>query len=74
MADLGLMSEVDLQGQASRCGADLLVDGILSRLPREPRRGRTPPSAGARGAPAIAGGARDARPVPPGVGRGRAGA
>ena len=38
LADLGLLSEVACKGQATRCGAGLLIDGILSRLPKEARR------------------------------------
>ncbi len=38
VADLGLLSEVTCKGAARRCRANLLVDGILSRLPTEARR------------------------------------
>lgn len=38
IADLGLLSDVTCKGQAKRCEAKLLVDGILSRLPKERRR------------------------------------
>jgi len=38
VADLGLLSEVTCKGPATRCSANLLVDGILSRLPKEARR------------------------------------
>ena len=38
VADVGLLSEVTCKGPATRCGASLLVDGILSRLPKEARR------------------------------------
>ena len=38
VADLGLLSEVTCQGQATGCEANLLVDGTLSRLPKEARR------------------------------------
>ncbi len=38
MADLGLLSEVTCKRRATRCRAGLLIDGILSRLPKEARR------------------------------------
>ncbi len=38
---LGLLSDVECRGPARRCTADVLVDGVLSRLPAEPLlRGR----------------------------------
>ena len=38
VAGLGLLSDVACRGAATRCRADLLIDGVLSALPREPRR------------------------------------
>ncbi len=37
VGDLGLLSEVTCRGPATRCRANLLIDGILSLLPKEPR-------------------------------------
>lgn len=49
VADLGLLSEVTCKGPATRCKANLLVDGILSRLPKEARRRAPAPKGERRG-------------------------
>ena len=41
ISDLGLLSDVTCKGPATRCKAGLLVDGILSRLPKERQRFKT---------------------------------
>jgi len=38
VGSLGLLSDVTCRGPARRCTARLVVDGILARLPAEPRR------------------------------------
>ncbi len=38
LEDLGLLSDVECRGAARRCRTSLLVDGILSKLPRAGRR------------------------------------
>jgi len=47
--DLGLLSDVNCRGPARGCRADLLIDGRLSRLPREARRRPPPARKGAQG-------------------------
>ncbi len=36
--DLGLMSDVKCKGPARRCKAKLLIDGVISKLPKVPRK------------------------------------
>ncbi|MEJ7749942.1 MAG: glycoside hydrolase family 2 TIM barrel-domain containing protein [Thermoleophilaceae bacterium] len=44
LGSLGLLSDVSCKGQATSCKASVLIDGVLSKLPRESRmRGRGQP-------------------------------
>ena len=38
LSDLGLLSDVTCRGPATRCRANVLVDGLMSRLPRQKPR------------------------------------